>query len=58
VQQNTKQTLYFPECVTGDWTLASHCRSLGSIPGNFVWDSWWMRWHWSRISLGFSYLPC
>jgi hypothetical protein len=43
---------------SGVWMLASHCRDLGSIPGDFKWDSWWMKWHWSRFSPSSSVFLC
>lgn len=31
------------------YTLLSDSGASGSIPGNFMWDSWWMKQHCSRI---------
>ena len=27
---------------------ACHCSGTGSVPGQFVQDLWWMKWHWAR----------
>jgi hypothetical protein len=38
----------------GCWLLTS---SLGFNLGNFMWDSWWMKWHWRTFFLGFFGFP-
>jgi hypothetical protein len=30
--------------------LASHRGGPGSIPGHVVWDLWWTKWRWGRLS--------
>lgn len=35
--------------------LASHHRASGSIPGNFVWDSWRMKQRWSKFFCVFGF---
>jgi hypothetical protein len=37
--------------------LVSHLRDLGSVPGDFIWDSWWREWHRSRFSCEFLGFP-
>jgi len=30
-------------------TPAYQYRGLGSIPGEYMWDLWWAKWHWDNI---------
>jgi hypothetical protein len=39
--------------VCGDFSLGT----LGSIPDNFMWDSWWTEWHWTRFAPNFIHFP-
>jgi len=29
--------------------LACHCGGLGLIPGQWMLDLWWTKWHWDRF---------
>jgi hypothetical protein len=31
---------------SGDWTLGSHWRDLGQIPGRLMWNLWWTKGIW------------
>jgi hypothetical protein len=33
---------------SGNYTLA-FLQALGSVLDDIMWDSWWMKWHWSRF---------
>jgi hypothetical protein len=43
---------------SGGWSLASHRRGPGSIPGQPVWDLWWPKWHWDTFSSRTSVFQC
>jgi hypothetical protein len=48
---------FFLSCqrCSGDYALSSHCGAPATIPGDFVWDLWWLKWQWSiYISPGLS----
>jgi hypothetical protein len=34
---------------SGGYPPVFYRRGPGSIPGQFVWDLWWTKWHWDRV---------
>jgi hypothetical protein len=39
-------------------TICSDRSGLTSLPGQFMWDSWWTKWHWQTFLSGYLTNPC
>jgi hypothetical protein len=47
---------WFSSC-SGGWSSFSHCRGVGSVPGQSMLYLWWTEWHWTGFSQEILFSP-
>ena len=55
--QPFRHSCHGPCCDTGRLSSASHREGPSSIPDQFMWDLWWIKWHWDWSLYEYFFFP-